>query len=61
MEETFRKLYVVTGNAKSKVGNTCMGQGVATQLDAQTHTVACGFLGVSSWFPPTLKSFLIGV
>ena len=61
MEETIRKLYVVTGDAKSKVGNTCMGQGVTTQRDAQTHTVACGFLDVSSWFPPSLKSFQIGV
>ena len=61
MEETFRKLYVVTRNEKPKVGNPSMGQGVAAQHDAQTHTVACGFLGVSSWFPPALKSFLIGV
>ncbi len=61
MEETFRKLYVVTGNAKSKVGNTCMEQGVAALRDAETPAVACGFLDVSSWFPPSLKSFLIGV
>ena len=61
MEETFRKLYVVTGDAKRKIGNTCMAQGVAALCDAETPAVACGFLGVSSWFPPSLKSFQIGV
>ncbi len=47
MEETFRKLYVVTGNAKSKVGNTCMEQGYTALCDAETPAVACGFLDVS--------------
>ncbi len=47
MEEIFRKLYVVTGNSKRKVGNTSMEQGYAALCDAETHTVACGFLGVS--------------
>ena len=47
MQETFKKLYAVTGDAKLEVGNTRMGQGVTTQCDTQTHTVACGFLGVS--------------
>ncbi len=61
MEETIRKLYAVTGDAKSKVGNTPMGHGVAALCDAETPAVACGFLDVSSWFPHSLKSFLIGV
>ncbi len=61
MEETIRKLYVVTGDAKSKAGNTRMEQRVAALRDAETPAVACGFLGVSSWFPPAPKSFLIGV
>ncbi len=52
MEETFRKLYVVTGYAKRKVGNTRVGQGIAALCNAKTRTVVCGFLGVSSWFPP---------
>ncbi len=61
MEETFRKLYVVTGNAKSKVGNTPIEQGCAALRDAENPAVSCGFLGVSSWFPPSLKSFQIGM
>ncbi len=47
MEETFRKFYVVTGNAKSKVGNTPIEQGCAALRDAETPAVSCGFLGVS--------------
>ena len=47
MQETIRKLYAVTGDAKSKVGNTCMGQGIAARYDAETRAIACGFQGVS--------------
>ncbi len=61
MEETFRKLYVVTESGKRKIGNTLMGQAVASPFGTETRAIACGFLCVSSWFPPQLKSFLICV
>ena len=41
MKETFRKLYVVSGDVKSKVGNTCVEQGIAVLYDAETPAIAC--------------------
>ena len=57
MEETFRKLYVVTGNAKSKVGNTPIEQGCAALCDAETPAVAYGFHGVSHLVSLAHKKF----